>query len=294
MLSPVLSRTNTLNKEDRMTPQELSTRQARAEHETLVISKTEQGFRVYAPAGKARPYFVTGTAEEPSCTCPDFQNHKEDLAWRCKHVLAVFRDEDDKSGANSGNGGAPGPVNGARQRPNGPAQMILKRSVSPDGRIDALSVEFAYPVASVASQEIERQAGAVLKLQHGIVTQFLNGNGANGSGEPAKPAASPTLPALPSDEPISAELLSVGGSDGKWGRRLFINVVADGRILRLYGSPKQLADHLKAAGAEDLAEDVKEGMKLEVACRVLTKPSKDGRYVNVEKVLPVDGDGASQ
>jgi hypothetical protein len=146
-----------------MTPQELSIRQARAEHETLVISKTEEGFRVYAPTGKARPYFVTGTADAPSCTCPDFQNHKEDPTWRCKHVLAVFKVEEGGASANAGNGGAQASANGGRGRTNGPAQMILKRSVSPDGRIDALSVEFAYPVANVPSQEIERQAGAVLR-----------------------------------------------------------------------------------------------------------------------------------
>ncbi len=278
-----------------MTPQELSIRLARVEHETLVISKTEQGFRVYAPAGKARPYFVTGTAEAPSCTCPDFQNHNEDPAWRCKHVLAVFKGENGRTSADSGNGSAQAPANGGRQRPNGVAQMILKRSVSPDGRIDALSVEFAYPVANVTSQEIERQAGAVLKLQHGIVTQFLGGDGANGSPAAPKPAApSRAVPALPTDEAVEAELVSIGGADGKWGRRLFITVAARGKILRLYGNSKQLADAIAAAGFPEMAEETTEGTALNVPCRVVTRPIKDGRYLAIEKVLPAEGDGASQ
>lgn len=278
-----------------MTPQELSIRQARAEHETLVISKTDQGFRVYAPAGKARPYHVTGTVDSPSCTCPDFQNHKEDPAWRCKHILAVFTGEEGMTSTAPSNGAAQAQANAGRQRPNGVAQMILKRSVSPDGRIDALSVEFAYPVADISGQEIERQAGAVLKLQHGIVTQFLGGDVANGAPAAEKPAApSGAAPALSADEIVEAELVSIGGTDGKWGRRLFIAVAARGKILRLYGSSKQLAEAIAAAGFPEMAEETAEGTDLNIPCRVVTKPIKDGRYLAIEKVLPAEGDGASQ
>jgi hypothetical protein len=36
-----------------------------------------------------------------------------------------------------------------------------------------------------------------------------------------------------------------------------------------------------------MAERIEEGVALRVPCRVITKPSPDGRYVNIERVLPV-------
>jgi hypothetical protein len=54
----------------------------------------------------------------------------------------------------------------------------------------------------------------------------------------------------------------------------------------LFGTRKQLADHLTAAGYPKLAAEIEEGLQLNLACRVVTKPTKDGRYVDVEKVLP--------
>ena len=74
-----------------MTPQELELRTQRAVAEPLVISETGEGFRVYSPTGRSRPYMVTGTVNAPSCTCPDFQKHKEDPAWRCKRTRPIMK-----------------------------------------------------------------------------------------------------------------------------------------------------------------------------------------------------------
>jgi hypothetical protein len=156
--------------------------------------------------------------------------------------------------------------------------MLIKRSVSPDGRIDALSVEFSCPVDQVSAKEVESRAQAILKLQSGIVEQFLNGKGSR-----SKPG--PELQGN-SDESVPARMLSVGGSDGRWGRRLFITVDANGRRLRLYGSRKHLAAQIVAAGFPNLANEVEEGLDLNIPCRVVTKPSEDGRFLNIEKVLP--------
>jgi hypothetical protein len=43
-----------------------------------------------------------------------------------------------------------------------------------------------------------------------------------------------------------------------------------------------------AAGFPQLAERVDEGKQLNAPCRVVTKPSEDGKYVNVKQVLPVE------
>ena len=61
---------------------ELEKRKARAATETLVISHTEGGFRVYNPANITRLYMVSGIPEAPKCNCPDFESHQADPEWR--------------------------------------------------------------------------------------------------------------------------------------------------------------------------------------------------------------------
>ena len=87
-------------------------------------------------------------------------------------------------------------------------------------------------------------------------------------------------------------MLGVGGLDGKWGRRLFLRFDVRGRPLRLFGAPKQLADSIAAAGFPDLADDVAEGMRLNLPCRVTMKPSNDGRFLDIVKVLPAADNGS--
>ena len=272
-----------------MTPQQMGKRAERAATEPLVISKIEGGFRVYSPTGSAKPYVVGGTAEAPTCTCPDFALHRSDLEWRCKHILAVFRPA----------GAAPVPSLEAAEHPeagtltphetalrrraepsngNGrDATMVLKRSISPDGRIDSLSVEIAAPVNGLQPSEVEARALRVLKLQDGIVGQFLKRTGK------AMPASTPEAA---NDGCAPAQLLGVGGADGKWGRRLFLIIQMNGRRLRLYGTKKQLTEHLTTAGYPKVATDVEEGLALNLPCRIATKPSADGKFLNVERVLP--------
>src|SRR5437016_8994207 len=63
----------------------------RAENERLIISLNDEGnFRVYSPAYPTRSYTVSGTPEGPKCTCPDFEDHKNDPEWKCQHMLAVL------------------------------------------------------------------------------------------------------------------------------------------------------------------------------------------------------------
>ena len=73
-----------------MNDAELEQRKARAANETLVIAPTEGGFRVYNPANITHLYMVSGVPDAPQCNCPDFETHKSDPDWRCKHILAVL------------------------------------------------------------------------------------------------------------------------------------------------------------------------------------------------------------
>jgi hypothetical protein len=74
--------------------------------------------------------------------------------------------------------------------------------------------------------------------------------------------------------------------DGRWGRRLFINVQVNGHTAKLFGTRKQLGEALTAAGYANLAANVAEGMQLNLPCRAITKPTEDGRFLNIEKLFP--------
>lgn len=270
-----------------MTREQFDKRQERAVRETFVIKKTDEGHRVYAPGDPARNYLVAGSVDEPTCTCPDFEHHRGDPDWRCKHIFAILnranvngREEEDPvereerlAMRDEARGATAPPQNG-----NGPSQMILKRSVSPDGRIDSLSVEFSCPVANRPAQEVTRQARKALEIQSEIVGGFLGKNG-SGNGDQSHERHG-------GNGAIEAKMLRIGGLDTRYGRRLYINIQVNGDTLKLFGSKKQLGDAIEAAGFPDRAERVEEGVKLDLPCRVTTKPSEDGRYVNIDEVFP--------
>jgi hypothetical protein len=246
-----------------------------ANGEPLVISRVDEGFRVYSVANPGKPYLVSGSAEAPVCTCPEFQNGT--LGSRCRHIEADdnYAREERLAIQNEGR------VAPAQERQAGPAVMLLKRSVSPDGRIDSLSVEFSAEVDGMAANEVADRAARLLALQTAIVKGFLdgakNGNGTEPKAEHNNGANGAAL----------AEMVGIGGTDGRWGRRLFIGFQANGQSLRLNGNKTQLAEAIRNAGFARMAERIEEGVALRVPCRVITRPSQDGRFVNIERVLPV-------
>src|SRR5436189_4891494 len=72
-----------------MTQAQLEVRKERSENGALIASQTEEGFRVYAVRNPSKVYLVKKEGDQWTCTCPDFEFHKSDSTWRCKHVLAV-------------------------------------------------------------------------------------------------------------------------------------------------------------------------------------------------------------
>ena len=259
--------------------------------DTWVIARTEEGFRVYAPADPTKSYIVGGGPDDPTCTCADFQGHEGGPGWRCKHILAVlnqFARDGESDPYDAGERAAiQNETRAAEQSaPSGnDAQMLLKRSVSPDGRIDSLSVEFSCAVDGIPAGDIKARAIRTLELQAGIVQSFLASNGKENGRQPnGQPTQGPGAP----NGAQSALMLSVGGINTKWGRRLYIAIQANGQTLKFFGSRKNLADALVGAGYSQLAERIDEGKALNVPCRVVTKPSEDGRYINVEQVLPAE------
>jgi len=71
-----------------MTQEQFEKRQERAENETLIISRTDEGFRVYCPAYPTKSYTVSESPEEP--LLPGFPVHEGDSQRLCKHIMAVF------------------------------------------------------------------------------------------------------------------------------------------------------------------------------------------------------------
>jgi hypothetical protein len=308
-----------------MTNEELAKRQERAVHETYVIAQTQEGFRIYAPTDPKRAYLVTGSAEQPACTCPDFGLHAADPTWRCKHILAVLGQQQAGNGAPAKAEPSEAEERRAIQEEsraprkrkavstngngtNGTGHMLVKRSVSPDGRIDSLSVEFAAPLDSMPDDAIRDRAQQLIALQSSIVGGFLSRREPppvvrpvpqtkGPSGQPrqtAAPSGSPAMPrvvppAVPQAVPLAvpAQLVNVAGMDSKWGRRLFINVQVNGKTLKLFGKREELAAAVAAAGFKDV--EIEEGTDLNVPCCVTTKPSPDGRYTNIDRVLPANG-----
>src|SRR2546427_7671480 len=175
-----------------MTQTQFEVRKERADNGALVASKTEDGFRVYSIQNPSHVYLVHKDGERWTCTCPDFEAHQADTTWRCKHILAAapWQKPEQAATPEPGNGHVietPAAASGqneppqvpppalkkrTRKSPNGSTQMLIKRSVSPDGRIDSVSVEFSMPVSDTSHDEIKTKALTTLKLQKEIVADF--------------------------------------------------------------------------------------------------------------------------
>ena len=132
-----------------MTQQQFETRKERANKGTLVASRAEDGFRVYSIQHPSRMYAVRKEGDRWTCTCPDFEFHKTDATWRCEHILAVapWQQNGEVTPQAHSNEGIEARANpDDPQRPSrkkrqnkdvpSPAQMLIKRSISPDGRIN--------------------------------------------------------------------------------------------------------------------------------------------------------------
>jgi len=257
-----------------MTQEELTTRDKRAKDEPLIVTETDQGFRVHSPTAPTKVYTVTGAPDEAVCNCPDFQYNAADPHWKCKHVLAVMRRFEFPP--------APPEAPSAAAEAEGvhPTTLLLKRSVSPDGRIDSLSVEFSAPVSGMGVGTILARAQTMLGLQRDIAGMFLNGQG-NGHSEPS--SSGNGAAGLP------ARLIDIQSIQTKRGRKMCINVEVDGGTSYLFGNRQQLAAAISAAGFPDRARQIQEGTSLDLRCRAITKPSADGRYINIDRILPLNG-----
>lgn len=280
-----------------MTQDQFRTRVERAEREVFVITQGADGYHVRSARTPANSYLVTQAEDTWLCNCPDFEAHAaEDAAWQCKHILAVKNRFPEAQGYDSDERAAIQAESSIPETSNtdaAPAQMVIKRSVSPDGRIDSVSIEFSLPVARTSADEIKSQAQKALRLQTEIARQFLDMN----SKRP--PVASPQRPqngngSSGNGSTAAARVLDLGVTNGPYGERFFLNVAVGRDRARLFGSAKKIATALQALGEDIPPEVLEAGMRFNLPCRVLTERSDDGRYLNVTQLMPVRSNGETR
>src|SRR5262245_24471395 len=251
--------------------------------ERLIISLNEEGnFRVYSPAHPTKSYTVTGTPEGPKCTCPDFEGHKNDPEWKCNRMLAVLNLLNKSSEAVSVQTKEPQTKKDENMNEtNNGLHMEIKRSVSLDGKINSLSIKALFPVESNSPDDIKEDTERLLGVVSEIVENFKGENeGSSTHQTPQQNSGNGSVP---------AQMQSVGGMKGTWGgRKLFLNFDVNGQTLKLFGSRNELAKYISYAGFPDLSQRISEGTILNLPCRVVTKPSADGKYVNIERVYPIE------
>lgn len=267
--------------------------------DTFIIAKSDDGYRVCSPLTPATQYVVTGIPNDPQCTCADYAHPDRPPDWLCEHILAVLSKVNAGHEANGNGSPVPATDRGSSEPPSGTGKngngktpggrsskgvlMLLKRSVSPDGRIDSLSVEFTCPIGSVTTGGIKELARVIVSLQGEIAADFLKTNGKNGNGNGSRPHnGNGSTPA----NAVPGQLLGVASMPSRWGQRLFLNVLVNGQVLKFFGSQKELAQAVKSAGYPSVADCLADGYTMNLPCRVVTKPN--GRYVNVERIYPAE------
>lgn len=265
---------------------------------TFVIVREGDGFKVYSPDSPNNQHIVSGTFDAPVCTCPDFQNYRHVPGYRCPHIQTVFQhpgnttntpysyDREERQAIQEESRLTE--LSRLLSEVNHPPEMTLKRSVSPDGRIDSLSIEFSCPVDLIEPGNIKNQAEQALTLQSEIAARFLNDNkpknntsGSNGNGD--RPERGDT-----SDYQI-IQLTHIAGSQTKYGWRLFINARVNGQDVRLYGDLNKLSEYLTDAGYPDLGRNIHEGNQINVQCRASLKNDPNKKYPVIERILPLNG-----
>ena len=251
-----------------------------SDKKSWVIARSGDEFRIYSPTA---PQHVETVRLDgiPSCTCPEFGTFRKP----CIHISVVL--------AARGGRLAPAPVvippapaapeasaperRASASSDDAVKHMLLKRSVSPDGRIDSLSVEFALPIAKLPASEILASAARAISLQTEIVGSFRGSNGREKESAPTQLAPTGAVPAL---------ILGVEAMVTKWGRRLYLSFQVQGEEVRYIGSLKKLGDALVLAGYPNVVRDLVEGLRVNLPCRVTTKYTEDGKYLRIEQIFP--------
>lgn len=262
----------------------------------MVVAREAQGFRVYAASNPQAAEYVSGTPQSPTCTCADFRTRAQEWGYRCTHIQEVYRQANQMPagppqvpGANGAPPAQAAARNGQAHGPEIPVQLVLKRSASPDGRIDSLSVEVHQTVALDQNGNIAmQQAVDTLTLENRIIGFFRqqgqpqgSGNGYAGNGQAAAGNGY-----APGNEAVPADMTHIGGTQTKRGYSLYINVRVNGQEARLFGSADKLAGYISDAGYQPSGFHIVADTPLRLRCRVVLNQRTNSKYPVIDRVLP--------
>jgi len=297
--------------------------QSRSPEAIFVVAEAERGYLVYSPENPHARFNVSGTPAAPVCTCPEFVNQR-DPRYRCGHIEAVFGgrglnggiqyvdpiETEERIAIQEESGVRPGNTNGQPHR--FPSDLVLKRSISPDGRIDSLSIELSSSVHEANFEATMNQATMALSLEDAIVKTFLAQNPRNrtqGNGKPPTNGSYPPQtsgynsqggppsngqyqqPSNGNTSPVPATIKGVGGQNTRNGWQLFLAVEEGGKQIKHFGDRKKLCDFLSAAGVHMEQFNLHPEMPLNIPCLVTTAPSQNGKYTNITAVFPAQTQG---
>lgn len=161
------------------------------------------------------------------------------------------------------------------------AHMRIERSLSPDGRINSVSVMIDYPLGNESAGEIKAKAQKALLLQAEIIREHFAACEPLTASVPAVDTSG-----TPGSRGVAATLLDIGAISSRRGTRYFINAEVGGEQAKLYGSRRQLITHLARVGLDLTPDAIAEGLRLNLACRAVTKPGQQGGHLNVVRIYP--------
>lgn len=215
----------------------------------------------------------------------DYQDEYLDEQYEGDGETHYFSAEDEEQPLEAQEMDTCSPLEAAAQVALQPSRMLLRRSMSPDGFIDSVSVEIELGVEGLSVADIKTRGLKALMLESEIAQGYLGNlparsklplqthapnhrhNGAAGNGGPGVPA----------------KLLDIGMTRNN---KYYINVKLGNRTAKLFGNAYQLVAKLAKAGQDLTPDAISEGLRLNFPCRALTKPSEDGRYLNVVDLFP--------
>lgn len=241
------------------------------EEETLTVEPTLRGFRVSSQSQNDPEYQVVIQSNRFVCDCGHF-----DDATNCDHIRAVLQHLAVERQERLTKNQMP-----ERSSDASPATMSLRRSISPDGKIDSLSIEFTSPVDHTSFADIVARALSMLKLQSVVTTEFLVSKKAGRTTENQNGHSSQVLVA-------NARMLRIGEVATKRDRPLFLEFFLEDHGARLFGTPDELAQAVADAGYSYAPQDICDGLKLDVDCQVLVKPARNPLYTEILKILPCE------
>lgn len=181
--------------------------------------------------------------------------------------------------------GPPSAVAEASPLPEHAARMLVTRSSSRDGTLDVVSVRLELELDTLTMPEMKTLGLNALKLETEIIDTYFDAQAstvkphtfANGHQEQHDTYGEDASAAVP------ATLLDIGKTKSN---AYFINVKVGTKIATLFGSTKKLVSQLARAGLDLTPDAISEKLALNFACRALTKPSTNGRYLQVVKLFP--------